>query len=247
MTGPLLITTFPKDQFWTDVTGHFPGQPIRMGNLLGCLIVLMAGRIPLRPSLKLSPFNMSLLCLVFPHPEPGPNSPQAAHVCWKRGWNVPLLPGRCSRPLAVFAALTAVTQCSCTGKGKPKAVFQAWSDECCAEDMIPSHKLLSLCAFPEAGCKTHLFPMMQVVPVTSISKIFQGKRTLSETWDAEKLFPETCLTKICPTLLKLFQLQATFERCSWVLHPAHGYILPHPSLSHCLGCSIRSVHLNDSR
>lgn len=171
----------------------------------------------------------------------------AAHVCWKRGWNVPLLPGRCSRPLAVFAALTAVTQRPRRGKGKPKAVFQAWSGECWAEDMIPSQKLLSLCAFPEAGCKTHLCPIIKVVPETSISKIFQGKRTLSETWDAEKLFPETCLAKICPALLKLFQLQATFESCSWVLHPAHGYILPHPSLSHCLGCSVRSIQLSASR
>lgn len=70
VTGPLLdfvtlITTLPMIQFSIQVTGHFPSQSMRTGNLFGWLIV-MAGRISLISSLKLSLFNLSLLFLVLP-------------------------------------------------------------------------------------------------------------------------------------------------------------------------------------
>lgn len=108
---------------------------------------------------------------------------------------------------------------------KPKVVFQAWSNECWAEGMIPSHKLLSLLLFPWGWVQNTSFPSVKDSMI-STPMIFQRQRMLLETWDAEKLVPEACLAKIHPTLLKLFQLQAALESCSCALHPAHGYNIP---------------------
>lgn len=154
--------------------------------------------------------------------------------------------GKCSRALVFLALFAALPELSSRGEG--------WQNQ----KSFSRHGLMNTerrrwslpvsycpsCAFPEDGCKTHLLPIIKDIP---ISMIFQRQKTLSETQDAEKLVLGTCLAKICPTLLKLLQLQATLESCSCVLHPAHGCISPHPSLSHYLWYSVGSIQLSDSR
>lgn len=79
------------------------------------------------------------------------------------------------------------------------------------------------CALLDDQCKIYLFPIIKDTPISTTFQIRQ--RAVSASWDADQLVPWTCLASICPTLLKLFQLQATSESRRHALHPAHGYIL----------------------
>lgn len=100
-----------------------------------------------------------------PHQEPGFSfSASSSHVLGAGGSLSSQ--GRCCSPFWHLGSLCCTYSCHSAffqGKGmaKPQLVFQAWSSECWAEEMIPSHKLRSLLCFSWGWVQNTSFPYHQ--------------------------------------------------------------------------------------